>query len=181
MDNARMNQDSRRFVLGVFSNAEQATNASSALRESNFQPEYYPILSGAPHADAISGEPPLRHRLFAFPLLGAAAGFALGFLFTMWTQLSFPSGINGESVLSLPPTAMIIYEAVLLGAIVFTVLGMIFESRQGEPCHEQYARSINDGYLGVLVSCDTQQVDMVKGLFREVGALDVKEQVTLPD
>ena len=48
--------------------------------------------------------------------------------------------------------AIITYEGTMLGAIIFTVLGIIFESRLPRPKLGLYDERITAGYVGILVT-----------------------------
>lgn len=173
-----MRQPNQTSLLGVFPDAETAARATASLRGANLAPEDYQVLSGVPYPEAAFGEAPVRHRLYAFPLLGALLGFAVGLLFTAGTQLSNPLVTGGKPILSIPPMAIITYEATLLGAIVFTVLGIILESRLLRR-RGPYDRRITEGFLGVLVSCRAGEVAMVEGLLGEAGAVEIKRDSSL--
>ena len=76
--------------------------------------------------------------------------------------------------MSLPPMAIVTYEGTMLGAILFTVIGIIFESRLPRPRLGLYDDRITEGYIGVLVTCEDQQVDSVEQALTQAGAVDVK-------
>ena len=81
---------------------------------------------------------------------------------------------GGKPILSLPPMAIVTYEGTMLGAILFTVLGIIFESRLPRPRLGLYDDRITDGYIGVLVTCEEEQVNRVEQALTQAGAVDVK-------
>ena len=47
-----------------------------------------------------------------------------GILLTSMTQMAYPLVTGGKPILSLPPMAIVTYEGTMLGAILFTVLGI---------------------------------------------------------
>jgi hypothetical protein len=63
-----------------------------------------------------------------------------------------------------------LYEATLLGAIVLTVIGVIFESRLPDVGGEPYDVRVSEGFIGVLVQHPSDSVDQ---LLRGCGAVDV--------
>lgn len=161
-------------ILGLFKEAEAAAEAISLLREVGFSPAEYDVLTGTPYPEGAFGESSPGHKLFVFPFLGAAVGFAAGILLTVGTQLSYPLVTGGKPLLSIPPMAIITYEGTMLGAILFTVLGIIFESRLPQARLEPYDRRITEGYIGVLVSCPQERVGAAEGALRRAGAEEVK-------
>src|SRR5437764_4024571 len=122
----------RDAVLGLFREPEAVAQAIDELKAEGFAGRELEVLSGTPYPEGAFGEEPVRHRLYAFPFVGAACGLAVGLLVTLGTQLSYPLATGGKPLLAIPPTINVLYEGTLLGAIVFTVLGIRFASRL--PC-----------------------------------------------
>src|SRR5919202_838502 len=133
-------------VLGVYATAEAAARAVAALRRDGVAPEHVEVLTDSPYPEGAFGEEPVRHHLYVFPLVGAACGLAVGLLLTIGTQLSYPLVTGGNPILSIPPMINVLYEATLLGAIVFTVFGVIFESRLPDLSQLPYDARITEGY-----------------------------------
>jgi len=87
--------------------------------------------------------------------------------------LAYPLTQGGKPILSLPPMAVVTYESTMLTAIVFTIIGIIFESRL--PAFKQglYDTRITEGYIGVLVNVDEDQLGSTQALLTQAGAIDV--------
>jgi hypothetical protein len=66
----------------------------------------------------------------------------------------------------------VLFEATMLGAIIFTVLGVIFESRLPELAELPYDARIADGYLGLSVRAGARLAEAER-LLRQAGAVDV--------
>ena len=62
----------------------------------------------------------------------------------------------------------------MLGAILFTCLGIIFESRLPKPKLGLYDNRITEGVIGVLVNTDESQHGQVEDLMNRSGAIEVK-------
>ncbi len=69
--------------------------------------------------------------------------------------------------------AIVTYETTMLGAIIFTVLGIIFESRLPKMNMGLYDTRITEGYIGVLVNVDEEKLPEVSGILTQAGAVDV--------
>jgi hypothetical protein len=67
---------------------------------------------------------------------------------------------------------IVLFEATLLGAIIFTVVGVIFESRLPDVSDVPSDPRISEGYLGLAVRADGRQAE-AEQLLREHGAIDV--------
>jgi hypothetical protein len=162
------------MLLGIFREPEALRGAMLALRAAAFGGRDLTVLSSVPYPEGTFGEEAEPHRLHVFPFVGAACGFAVGLLLTIGTQLSNPLVTGGKPLLSIPPMLNILFEATLLGAIIFTVAGVIFESRLPDVSGLPRDPRIEEGMLGLAVraSAPTRQGE-AEQLMREHGAIDV--------
>ena len=62
----------------------------------------------------------------------------------------------------------------MLGAILFTVIGIIFESRLPRPKLGLYDERITEGFIGILIYCSEEQLRGVQKVLRQSGADDIK-------
>jgi hypothetical protein len=163
----------RRSLLGVYAEAEAAARAVGSLRQAGFRGADVEILTDTPYPEGAFGEDHVRHRLYVFPLIGAACGFAVGLLLTIGTQIDYPLVTGGKPILSIPPMVNVMYEGTMLGAIIFTVLGIIFESRLPWFGGAPYDGRISAGYIGVLVASSPDREEVAERALREAGPADV--------
>jgi hypothetical protein len=159
-------------MLGLFQDADSAVAAADRLKALGLGD--FEVLSGSPYPEGAFGEPKRAHRLFVFPFIGALSGFSVGLLLTAGTQLAYPMVTGGKPILSLPPMLIVTYEGTLLGAILFTVLGIIFESRLPRLRTGLYDPRITAGYIGLEVAVPEEQRADVEQAFREAKAVDIK-------
>ena len=164
----------REAVLGLYVDAETAANAVAALQAAGFGPADLEVLTDSPYPEGAFGEQPVHHRLYVFPLVGAACGFIAGLLVTIAVQIAYPEVQGGKPLLSIPPMINVLYEATLLGAIILTVAGVVFESRLPDFGGDPYDPRISDGFIGVLVRrAKSHAAGQVEELLKTHGALDV--------
>jgi len=140
-----------RGVLGVFKDLDTAIAGVDALNELGYKRDDFEVLTNAPYPEGTFGEESGMHRLGLFPLVGAACGFAVGLLITGATQMAYPLVTGGKPLFSIPPMIIIMYEGTMLGALIFTVLGVLFESRLPWIGRALYDPRITAGYIGILV------------------------------
>ncbi len=164
----------KRTALGLYKDAHAAAAAVENLKQGRFTDQDIDILSGTPYPEGAFGEHHIGHKLFVFPFIGAACGFSVGLLLTAGTQLSYPMVTGGKPILSVPPMAIIMYEGTMLGAILFTILGILFESRLPRVRKSVYDARITEGYVGIRVACDAQRFDAALNALKQAGADDVK-------
>ena len=163
-----------RSVLGLFTNEDTAADAMDALKAAGFGQGEYEVLTGTPYPEGTFGEAEPAHKLFRFPLIGAACGFIVGIVLTAGTQLAYPLVTGGKPILSIPPMAIILYEGTLLGAILFTVFGILFESRLPRLLMGAYDTRITEGYIGVAVTTSKEKVAGVEEILKGAGAEEIK-------
>ncbi len=164
----------KRAILGLYQDANYAAEAGDNLKSVGLTNEDYDFLTGAPYPEGAFGERHFRHHLYVWPFVGALCGLTAGIILTSMTQLSYPLVTGGKPILSLPPMAIVTYEGTMLGAIIFTVIGIIFESRLPKLRLGLYDDRITEGYIGVLVTCEEVQMTKVEQALTQAGAVDIK-------
>ena len=70
--------------------------------------------------------------------------------------------------------AIVMYEGTMLGAIIFTVIGIIFESRLPRLFMGAYDTRITEGYIGITVTADQDRVGKAEDVLKQAGAEEVK-------
>lgn len=163
-------------LLGLFQEPEQVADAMNQLKDNGFPVEDLDIYSGSPFPEGSFGEHEPETRLYMFPLVGALIGFTLGLLWTAGTQISYPLVTGGKPLLSIPPMTIIMYENTMLGAIIFTVLGVLFESRLPRRSLGLYDERITEGYIGVIVDCPDERTGQAESLLKGAGAEEIKQE-----
>ena len=169
-----MDTIAQRSIIGLFTDEGVVADALDALREGGYSTNEYEILTGTPYPEGTFGEAEPVHKLYRFPLVGAACGFIVGLVLTTGTQLAFPLVTGGKPILSIPPMAIIMYEGTMLGAILFTVFGIIFESRLPRLFMGAYDTRITEGYIGVTVTTTADRIGPAEEILGKAGAEEIK-------
>jgi hypothetical protein len=161
-------------LLGLYPTPDGAARAIAALRGAGFAGSDLEVVTHTPYPEGTFGEEPVRHHLLVFPLVGAACGLVVGLLLTIGVQLAYPMIQGGKPLLSIPPMINVLYEGTLLGAIVLTVLGILFESRLPDFSGDPHDPRIGEGCVGVLVSrVRDGSTDAAMQALRQAGPLDI--------
>ena len=61
----------------------------------------------------------------------------------------------------------------MLGAIIFTVIGILLESRLPRLFMGAYDSRISDGYIGVTVTTEQDKVENAEQVLKSAGAEDI--------
>lgn len=163
----------KRSVLGLFTDENVVADTMDSLKEEGYSSAEYEVLTGTPYPEGTFGEEEPVHKLYRWPLIGAVCGFITGILITAGTQLAYPLVTGGKPILGIPPMAIIIYEGTMLGSIIFTVIGVVFESRLPRLFMGAYDTRITEGYIGVTVTTEEDRVGKAEEVLRHSGAEDI--------
>ena len=161
-------------ILGLFDDASAAADAGDALKSAGIPESDYNFLTDVPYPEGALGEGMERHRLYLWPLLGGAIGLIVslvigGFL----TPMAVPMTIADKPILQMPPLSVICYTGALLGAILFSIIGIVMALRPNVGAGLSDDR-ISQGMIGLLVNAGAGQSGRVTEILNEAGAVDVK-------
>ena len=159
-------------ILGLFEDAAAAADAGDALKASGIAESDYHFLTDIPYPEGAFGEPMERHSLFVWPLVGGALGIVLALIVSGMTPLAVPMTIEPKPILAMPPLAVICFASAMLGAILFTVIGIALSLRAKLASPHTDDR-IADGLIGVLVNAGVEQGPQVTEILNYAGAVDV--------
>lgn len=159
--------------LGLFAEPDDAAAAADALRSQGFEDTDIEVLTSCPYPEGAFGEPPPKHHLYVFPLVGGACGFLVGLLLVIATQLYYPLVTGGKPILSIPPMLNILFEGVMLGCITVSFFGFLFEARLTGVGRIPWDRRISEGYIGVAALNSEGREGAARGALVEAGAIDV--------
>ena len=160
----------KKSVLGLYTEEDSAADALDNLRDAGFEEGEYELLTGTPYPEGTFGEAEPEHHLFRWPLIGAACGFTGGLIITAGTQMAYPLITGGKPILSIPPMAIIMYEGTMLGAIIFTIIGIKFESRLPRLFMGAYSEKITEGHIGVTVTTEEGRTGVAEEALKKAGA-----------
>jgi hypothetical protein len=163
-------------MLALFKEEEAAANATERLEQEGFTDEQVEILTDSPYPEGAFGEKEVKHKLYVFPFIGALLGLSVAILLTFATQTAYPMVTGGKPILSIPPMLIISYEGMMMGAILFTVVGIFFESRIPNLSAGIYDPRITEGYIGITVNVPEDKTGSVQQIMRDAGAEEVLEK-----
>ena len=164
-------------ILGLFDTAESAADATVKLDAAGFTNDEWEVLTDTPYPEGAFGEKDPKHTLFRYPFVGALLGFFSGLLITLGTQVSFPLVTGGKPIASFPPMIIIMYEGTMLGALIFTTIGIIIESRLPRLTGPGlYDTRITEGHIALVLDAPAERISAAEGVFREAGAVDIKQE-----
>jgi hypothetical protein len=116
-------------LYGLYADPEAAQRAVDCLRaassELKFDAQQIVIVSGEPHEGYEFTDSHATGAPYAWAALGAAAGGTIGYLLTTLSQKSYPIPTGGMSLTPAWTNGIIIYELIMLGAILTTLVVLL--------------------------------------------------------
>ena len=105
----------KRSIVGLYTDENTAADALDALNSAGYETNEYEILTGTPYPEGTFGEHEPEHKLYRWPLAGAACGFIVGLVLTAGTQLAYPLVTGGKPVWASRPWPSSCMKARCLG------------------------------------------------------------------
>jgi Protein of unknown function (DUF3341) len=167
-------------LYGLYVDAASAQRAVDALRaagsELKFDANQIVIVSGEPHEGYDFTDSQATSSPYRWAVLGAAVGGTAGYLLTTLSQTSYPIFTGGMSLTPAWTNGIIIYEMVMLGAILTTLVGLLIGA--GLPNFKGVITDPEIGMgkilVGVVDPPQDSQLELEKRL-RLAGAAQVKQ------
>ena len=169
-------------LYGLYAEPDAAQRAVDSLRaassELKFDRRQIVILSGEPHEGYEFTDSHATASPYRWAVLGAAVGGTSGFLLTTLSQKSYPIVTGGMSLTPAWTNGIIIYEMIMLGAILTTLVVLLIGA--GLP---NFKGVITDPEIwngkilvGVVDAPENSQPELEKRLL-QAGATQVKQSV----
>lgn len=159
-------------ILGLFDDANAAADAGDALKAEGIAETDLQFLTDIPYPEGAFGEGMEKHRLFLWPAIGGAVGLLLSLIVSGMTPLAVPMFTSEKPILAMPPLSVISYTGAVLGAILFTIVGL-WLSLRATPSGAHTDDRISQGLIGVLVNAGADRSPRVTEILNQSGAVDV--------
>jgi hypothetical protein len=170
-------------LYGLYADAEGAQRAVDSLRaasaELEFNARQIVIISGEPHEGYEFTDSHTTSSPYRWAVLGAAVGGTTGYLLTTLSQKSYPIHTGGMSITPSWTNGIIIYEMIMLGAILTTLVVLLVGA--GLPNFKGVIADPEIGKGNILVGVvdppEGAQAELERRL-QQAGAWQVKRSIT---
>lgn len=146
-------------LLAVFDLADDALEALRALQHQGFSTNDATLMSAqpVPGAEELGLAGPAS-RIGVFAISGGVLGAAAAVSLTVGASKHIGLITGGMPVVSPWPFAIIVFELTMLGAIVGTLVRMLFESKLARPgALDDYDPAVSDGKFVIALSARSPQ------------------------
>ena len=171
-----MAETSQTYCLATFAQPVEARAAIRRLMQSGVAPDAMEVMTSQP----IHGEPFLpekkRTKLRTWALCGAAIGMAGGCALATITALNYPIVKGGMPIVAPWTVGLVTYETTMLGAVLATLAGLLFELRLPNFGKLPYDESVVDGGVVLAVRCSAGTVQtrpVIQEVVNTAGATKV--------
>jgi hypothetical protein len=156
--------------LALFTEIDPASEAIALLREMGISDKDMTIVSGVPFSDRMLGRPVGWSRVPQIAIAGFLAGLVAALLLNFGTPWSYPIVVGGMKPLSIAPSLVLIFEISMLGLMIFTFLGVIWESTFPSWGPHVYHPDISNGKIALVFNCPPEIHTRVHETLAGLGA-----------
>ncbi|MBL7661788.1 DUF3341 domain-containing protein [bacterium] len=165
-------------VVGHFKFVDDARKAIISLRNHGLVPKtvlYSPVPNHDLEEELYYGKK--RSPVRRFTLLGALTGLSGAFLMTCWMSLDYPLRVSAKPLVSIPSFVVIGFECTILLGAIFTLIGMLHNSRIPHIFSSPgYRPNFSKDIFGLVVRVAKDQAPGIESEFRSFGAEKVESE-----
>lgn len=155
--------------IALFKDINPATTALDVLRGYDIRDQDLDVLSGEPHNAEILGRPLNKTNVAWIGISGFLIGFAIAFALVWGTPQLYPIQAGARPLFSIPPWLVLTFEFSMLGLLIGTFLGVIWESDFPAYGPKLYHQKISDGYTGIIFTCPADDYPQIKSEIERLG------------
>jgi len=165
------------LIFGLFPNVDPTARVVANLQAMGIPDDHVTIMSAVPYSSKFFGRRHPRTRFLPYVALGVLGGLAVALFIAVGTPALYPIKVGAQPVIApFPPTAIMVFEFVALGAMIMAFVGFLLQSRFPRLSPAIYDERITDGYIGLSVRASDRLADEIIDLYHANGAIDVRRE-----
>lgn len=161
-------------LIGLFDESTKTADTIDEFYGLNIPKEDIAVMTGVPYPEQAFS--PYREwiRLPYIVFAGALAGLTFGLFLSVITPTLYPLTVGGRPIVTGPPAAVITFVFTMMGTIVSTFLGVLWE--MGFPSFEKkyYDTHVTSGHLAVVLEIPETQETKVIGIMKAHGGHHIR-------
>ncbi len=156
--------------LALFKKIDHTAEALDVLRELGIAEEDMSVISGFRISEKMLGRPMTWTNVPKIAIGGFLVGFAVSIALNWGTPLLYPVHVGGQPLLPVPPTIILTFELSMLGLMISTFLGVLWESIFPSYGPKVYHPAVSNGKIAIVFNCPPEVHEQVHARLAEVGA-----------
>ncbi len=162
-------------LIALFKEAKETADVIDGLASMGIDEKEMVVMSGVPYPERALGRHTEWLTLPYIVLGGAISGLLFGLFLSAITPHLYRLDIGGHPPVGFPPAAIITFVFTMMATIVSTFLGVIWEMDFPRFGPAPYHKSVNEGFLGLLVQFPASAEKEVRQLLEKHEAHHIGE------
>lgn len=159
-------------VVGVFSYMDDTIEAIKKVKEAKFD---FCVYSPVPNHELEEHTYPEKSPIRIVTMTGAVTGLIFGFALAILCSLDWPLRVSAKDIVSIPGFVVIGYECTILFGAIATLLALLGFAKIPNLLRKVgYDPRFSGDKFGVVVGCESKDVDAVKAKLKDSGADEVE-------
>jgi hypothetical protein len=157
-------------LLALFGEIDPAADAVDTLEEFGIASSSVEVVTGSPINPMMLGRHHVESRVPKFALGGAIAGAGLGIFLAQISPNLYKIYVGGKPLAPGAPTAVVVFEMVMLLMLIATFIGVFLESGYPVLDKKEYVPEISDGDIALVFDCELSQQAKLAEALNQGGA-----------
>lgn len=162
-------------LLALYKDIEQAAKGTDALAELGIAQNQTEVITGSPINPEMLGRHHAHTNVPKYALAGAVSGLGVGILLAFVTPRLYEINVGGKPISPGAPSVVVIFEMIMLLMLIFTFIGVFFESNFPSFKKKEYVPEISDGDIAFLFECSPEDENIFQSQLTQAGADSVRK------
>jgi hypothetical protein len=164
-------------VLALFDDIEPAAKGTDALKILGIEDHDTEVITGSPINPEMLGRHHPHTNVPRWALAGSVSGLALGLFLAFVTPRLYRLNVGGKPISPGAPSIVVVFEMIMLLMLIFTFLGVFFESVYPSYEKKEYISEISDGDIAFIFEIEQEQISKFENSLLQAGAKIVRSIV----
>ena len=162
-------------LLALYKDIEHAANGTDILHELGIKDHQVEVVTGSPIKPEMLGRHHPHTNVPRYALAGAGTGLFVGFLLAFVTPRLYELNVGGKPTSPGAPSIVVMFEMIMLLMLIFTFIGVFFESNYPSFKKKEYVPEISDGDIVFLFDCAPEEEAKFEKSLTQAGADSVRK------
>lgn len=161
-------------LLALYKDIEMAAAGTDTLEDLGIHTDEIEVITGSPINPEMLGRHHAHTNVPKYALAGSIAGLGVGFLLAFVTPRLYKIDVGGKPLSPGAPSIVVIFEMVMLLMLIFTFIGVFFESNYPSFKKKEYVPEISDGDIAFIFACNPEDQSSISKALSHDGADSVR-------